>query len=138
MPDMFTKAQRSRIMSKIKSGHTVPEVLFRKALFRKGFRYSLNNKKLPGKPDLVLPKYKTLIFVHGCFWHHHKNCNFARIPKSNIKFWKAKILGNVSRDALNRKRLKNIGWQVITVWECDVKSHLEKTINKVIKILNNK
>jgi len=111
----------------------VPELLFRKALFRKGFRYSLKNKSFPGNPDLVLNKYGVVIFVNGCFWHQHKNCKYCKLPKSNKLFWKKKILSNVERDLRVRKELKRLGWKVLTVWECEIKKDISKVIDRTIK-----
>jgi DNA mismatch endonuclease (patch repair protein) len=108
-------------MSKIRSKNTKPEITLRKALFAKGFRYRLNDKRLPGKPDIVLPKYKTVIFVHGCFWHKHEDCKYAYTPKTNTEFWVNKIISNRERDKVNAEKCKNIGWKVLTVWECEIR-----------------
>lgn len=123
-------------MSKIRSKNTLPEMIVRKYLHSKGFRYRLHDKKLPGKPDIVLPKYKTAIFIQGCFWHGHEGCKYHRIPKSNTEYWSGKICRNVSRDQLNQKALRESGWNVILVWECELKRdasarcmELEKQIN---------
>jgi DNA mismatch endonuclease (patch repair protein) len=105
MADVHTKAQRSFNMSKIKAKNTKPEVKLRKALFAKGFRYSLHNKKLPGKPDIVLRKYKTIIQVNGCFWHGHESCRYFIIPKTRTEFWTEKINGTIERDKINNKKL---------------------------------
>lgn len=121
MTDIFTKAKRSKIMSSISSKNTKPEVILRKALFGKGYRYRINYAKLPGKPDIVLPQYKTVIFVNGCFWHAHIQCKDAHLPKTNIEFWKNKINLNVERDNKNIKQLKELGWNIIIVWECEIK-----------------
>jgi len=108
-------------MSRIRSKDTKPELIVRSLLHHMGYRFRLHRKDLPGKPDIVLPKYKTVIFVHGCFWHRHKNCKYAYTPKSRVEFWEKKLNGNVDRDKLNRKDLKYLGWKVIVVWECQVK-----------------
>lgn len=107
-------------MSKIRSKNTKPEILLRKALFAKGYRYRINDKKMPGKPDIVLPKYKTAIFVNGCFWHGHDNCKIAHIPKSNIEYWSNKIVKNKKRDIENYAKIQTLGWDIITVWECEL------------------
>lgn len=122
MADVHTPEQRSRNMSAIRSKDTKPEEIVRKYLFRQGFRYRKNDSRLPGKPDVVLPKYKTVIFVNGCFWHAHEGCKYFVWPKNNSDFWKKKILGNVERDNRNITELKDSGWRVITIWECQLKS----------------
>ena len=126
------------MMSKIRSKNTKPEIALRKALFEKGFRYRINDKNLPGKPDIVLPKYKTVIFVHGCFWHEHEGCKRAHLPKSNVDYWKNKICTNKERDKKNESLLLTLGWKVIIVWECEIKTldGLKYTINKIIDDLN--
>ncbi len=131
-------------MAAIKSKDTKPELIVRKFLFKKGFRYRLNLNRLPGHPDIVLKKYRTVIFVNGCFWHGH-DCKFASIPKSNIQFWKYKILRNQERDKLTIQKLANMGWNSITVWECQLKNNvrtdtlnaLEHTLNSIF-LMNNK
>ena len=119
MADNKTLSARSLNMSLIRSKDTKPEILVRKYLFSKGFRYRKYCSNLPGKPDIVLPKYKTVIFVHGCFWHKH-NCNFFRLPKTNTEYWANKIENNVLRDKKNIIELKKLGWKVIIVWECEL------------------
>lgn len=118
--DNHTKEQRSYNMSRIRSKNNAPEEKVRKFLFSKGFRYRKNDKNLPGCPDIVLPKYKTVIFVNGCFWHKH-NCKRFVWPSSNEEYWKKKILRNVERDEINIKELKELGWKVLVVWECELK-----------------
>lgn len=131
--DVFSKSKRSEIMSKVSEKDTKPEILVRKFLFSKGFRYRKNLKDLPGKPDIVLPKYKTIIFVHGCFWHEHKNCEAAKLPTSNIEYWAKKINSNVTRDSRNIQSLKKVGWNVIVIWECELKFKTrEKRLNQLI------
>lgn len=120
MADNHTKEQRSYNMSRIRSKNNAPEEKVRKFLFSKGFRYRKNDKNLPGCPDIVLPKYKTVIFVNGCFWHKH-NCKRFVWPSSNEEYWKKKILRNVERDEINIKELKELGWEVLVVWECELK-----------------
>lgn len=122
MADVHTPEQRSKNMSAIRSKNTKPEELVRKDLFSQGFRYRKNDARLPGKPDIVLPKYKTVIFVNGCFWHAHKGCKYFVWPKNNAEFWKNKISGNVERDKHNVESLTTAGWRVITVWECELKT----------------
>ena len=119
--DVHDKKTRSYNMSQIKGKNTKPEEMVRKYLFAQGFRYRKNDKKLPGTPDIVLPKYKTVIFVNGCFWHGHKGCKYFVWPKSNPDFWKKKIETNISRDLQKIKLLQSQGWRVITIWECELK-----------------
>ena len=121
MADVHTPEQRSYNMSQIRGKNTKPEELVRKYLFSQGFRYRKNDPRLPGKPDVVLPKYKTVIFVNGCFWHGHEGCRYFIWPKNNAEFWKAKISGNIQRDAQCIHLLKDQGWNVIVVWECELK-----------------
>ena len=133
MADVHDKATRSFNMSQIKSKDTKPELLVRKFLFANGFRYKLHDKKLPGKPDIVLPKYKTVIFVHGCFWHGHTNCKYFKIPQTRTKWWTDKINTNKANDTKAIKALKKDGWKIITVWECKLKpAKAEKTLQKII------
>ena len=119
--DVHDKETRSYNMSCIKGKGTKPEEIVRKYLFSHGFRYRKNDKRLPGTPDIVLPKYKTVIFVNGCFWHGHEGCKYFVWPKNNAEFWKAKILQNIERDKRDFERLENAGWKVIVVWECSLK-----------------
>lgn len=119
--DVHSKEVRSYNMSCIKGKGTKPEEMVRKYLFSQGFRYRKNDKRLPGTPDIVLPKYKTVIFVNGCFWHGHEECKYFVWPKNNAEFWKAKILQNIERDKRDFERLENAGWKVIVVWECQLK-----------------
>jgi DNA mismatch endonuclease (patch repair protein) len=121
MPDIFSKQKRSDIMSHISGKETKPEILVRKFLFAKGFRFRKNVKELPGKPDIVLPKYKTVIFIHGCFWHGH-TCKRGALPTTNSEFWKAKIGGNTERDKRNISELEKQGWDVIVIWQCEIKN----------------
>ena len=115
------------MMSGIKGKNTKPELLLRSALHAQGFRFRIQRKDLPGKPDIVLPKYKTIIFVHGCFWHRHPGCKYAYTPKSNVEFWTNKLEGNVTRDRLTEQTLEEMGWRVLIVWECEIKTLLENT-----------
>jgi DNA mismatch endonuclease (patch repair protein) len=120
-------------MSKISGTETKPEILVRKYLFSKGFRYRKNHKKLPGKPDIVLNKYNTVVFIHGCFWHGHKNCKAAKLPETRKEFWKAKIDSNKKRDIKNIAELTKLGWRVITIWQCELKKQNKNaTLDKLI------
>ena len=121
MPDVLTPAQRHRNMAAIHSASTKPELMLRHALWNQGFRYRVNDKKLPGKPDIVLPKYRTVIFIHGCFWHGHNGCKYYTIPQTNTAFWTAKITRNQQRDQEVWRQLEAKGWAVIIVWECQLK-----------------
>ena len=120
--DIFSKSKRSEIMSKVSGKDTKPEIIVRKYLFSKGFRYRKNVFSLPGKPDIVLSKYKTIIFIHGCFWHGHENCEAAKLPSSNIDYWFKKVSSNVTRDMHKQEILRELGWNVIILWECELKS----------------
>ena len=132
MADNHRKEVRSINMSHIRSTNSKPEEIVRKYLFAEGFRYRKNVKKLPGCPDIVLPKYKTVIFVNGCFWHKH-DCPRFVWPSSNQDYWRPKILRNVERDNQSRKELETLGWKVITVWECELKKNvLNETLGKLI------
>lgn len=133
MSDIYSKSKRSDIMSRISGKETKPEILVRKYLFSEGFRYRKNVKELPGKPDIVLLKYKTVIFIHGCFWHGH-SCKKGTLPESNIEFWKEKIGKNVERDNRNILELKEKGWNVIVIWQCEIKNVELQTI-RLKKIL---
>lgn len=125
-------------MSHIRSKDTSIEVRVRKSLFNNGFRYRKNVSKLPGKPDIVLEKYKTVIFVNGCFFHHHSGCKLAYVPKSNTDYWVAKFERNVINDEKNKKMLEKIGYQVITLWECEIKKDFTKTLELLeFKIISN-
>lgn len=137
MSDIMTPEQRSRCMSHIHSKNTKPEILVRKELFRRGYRYRINVSNLPGKPDIVLPKYKTVIFVNGCFWHGHEGCKYFVLPKTNAVFWENKIRQTQQRDASAILALHNIGWKIIVIWECELLSEMyTETIKKIIRILN--
>ena len=133
MTDIYSKRKRSQIMSKISGKETMPEILVRKHLFSKGFRFRKNVKKLPGKPDIVLPKYKTVIFIHGCFWHGHKNCKASKLPETRRAFWEEKIAGNIERDKRNITRLKNERWETVIVWQCEISSREKR--QKRFKVL---
>lgn len=122
MVDIYSRKKRSDIMSKISGKETTPEILIRKYLFSKGFRFRKNDKRYPGKPDIVLPKHNTIIFVHGCFWHGHQNCKYSKLPNTNTEVWKVKIQANVSRDKKNYDKLKKGGWKISIVWQCELNS----------------
>lgn len=126
-------------MSQIKSINTTFEEVVRNFLFSQGFRYRKNDYRFPGRPDIVLPKYKCIIFVNGCFWHGHKNCKYFKLPETNAEFWKKKITDNMNRDKKNKTRLQEGGWQVITIWQCEVnnKKKCEKRLNFLIKQIKN-
>jgi DNA mismatch endonuclease, patch repair protein len=127
--DKMTKEQRSRCMASIHSKGTKPELVVRKYLFAHGFRYRLNHPRLPGHPDIVMRKYRTVIFVNGCFWHGHEGCKFFVLPKSRTEFWQAKIDRNRERDLEEQRKLAEMGWHCITVWECQLKPKVrEKTL----------
>lgn len=121
MADIVDKPTRSRMMSGIKGKNTNPEMVVRKALFARGYRYRIHNRKLPGNPDIVLPKYNTAIQINGCFWHGHEDCHLFRIPKTRPEFWEKKISGNKERDNLKSEQLIQLGWRLITIWECALK-----------------
>lgn len=136
MSDKLTAEQRHRCMSSIHSKNTKPELIVRRYLFSKGFRYRVNVKSLPGSPDIVLRKYHTAIFVNGCFWHGHDGCKFYVTPKSNTPFWQTKISRNKQRDALRRAQLGRMGWNTIVVWECQLKPKVrEHTLQELENLL---
>lgn len=140
--DKHSKETRSYNMSMIKSSGTKPEETVRKYLFSKGLRYCKNVKTLPGKADIVLPKYKTIVFVNGCFWHGHKGCKYFVIPKINVEFWTEKITKNIARDEITYKKLQNMGWNVIVIWECELKKDkrnntLECLYNDILASISN-
>lgn len=138
MSDILTPQQRHRCMSHIRSRGTKPEMTVRKWLWTHGYRYRLNVKSVPGKPDIVIRKYRTAIFVNGCFWHGHEGCRLFVLPKTNTAFWQAKIDRNRERDRRNEEMLRANGWQVITLWACNLtKNRLESTMQKVAIALNH-
>lgn len=130
--DIWDKEKRSQVMSRIRSKNTRPEMILRKALFARAFRYRVNDKRLPGTPDIVLPKYRTVIFVHGCFWHGHEGCKYATTPKTNTDFWVEKIAKNRERDKTHTEQLVALGWNVLTVWECDIRHNYKHDLPKLI------
>lgn len=129
----MTPEQRSRCMVAIKGKDTKPEMIIRKYLFSRGLRFRVQVRKLPGTPDIVLPKYKTVIFVNGCFWHGHEGCKYFRLPKSNVEFWSEKIERNIERDRESMQALFDLGWKVIRVWECELrnKANREETLDGI-------
>jgi len=134
--DHLDKEKRSWNMSKIRSKNTKPELTIRSMLHKSGFRYRLHKRDLPGKPDIVLKKYNTVIFVHGCFWHQHKGCKRATLPKSNKDYWLPKLKKNKAKDKRYKFLLKKLGWKVITIWECETKNE-NKLRKMIIRELNN-
>lgn len=138
MPDVVSKERRSEIMSHIRSKDTSIEVLVRKYLFSKGFRFRKDVKTLPGRPDIILPKYNTVVFVHGCFWHGHGTCRNSHVSKTRPDYWNSKINKNIERDKKNQVLLTNLGWNLIVVWECEIRNkqpeiRLEKLIDQIKK-----
>ena len=135
--DKMTKEQRHKCMSAIKSRDTKPELIVRKYLFRLGFRYRLNHSRLPGHPDIVLRKYRTVVFVNGCFWHGHEGCNLYSMPKTNTEFWKNKIQRNIQRDREERLKQASMGWHSVTIWECQLKpTHRAQTLASLVFTLS--
>ncbi|WP_261512734.1 very short patch repair endonuclease [Chryseobacterium paludis] len=132
MPDIFSSEKRSEIMSKISGKETKPEIMVRKYLFAYGFRFRKNDKRFPGKPDIVLPKYKTIIFINGCFWHGHENCKKSKLPGTRKDFWENKINSNIIRDQQNINDLKSMGWSVIIVWQCKLGKDKEQTLSNLV------
>ena len=136
MTDVHDKKTRSYNMSRIKGKNTKPEMLVRKFLHKNGFRYRLNYSKLPGKPDIVLPKYKTVIFINGCFWHGHKGCKFFVVPITRTEWWTEKINSTIERDEIKNKELKKMGWDVKTLWVCELKPEKStKTLEDLLVFL---
>jgi DNA mismatch endonuclease (patch repair protein) len=138
MADVVDKATRSRMMAGIRGKNTKPELLVRKFLHACGLRFRLNVKDLPGKPDLVFSKYKVVVFVHGCFWHHHDGCKYATIPSSRTDFWVNKLSDNVVRDEYQTAALEGLGWRVLVVWECELRNEkkLETLYSKITGKIN--
>lgn len=134
--DVHDRATRSYNMSRIKGKNTKPEDIVAKYLFAHGFRYRRNVKTLPGTPDIVLKKYKTVIFVNGCFWHAHEGCRYFVLPEENREFWNEKLLRNRERDAEKQKQLQELGWNVIVIWECELKNNkIEETLDTLKEVL---
>lgn len=135
MADQISKEHRSWNMSRIRGKDTKIENQVRSYLFHEGFRFRKNDPRYPGKPDVVLPKYHTVIFVNGCFWHHHEGCHLAYIPKSRVQFWMNKFRSNQVNDRLSRDRLEAMGWKVITIWECELKENFELVMKRLADII---
>lgn len=135
MADTLTQSERSRVMSRVRSEDTKPEWVLRSALHRLGFRYRLRPRDLPGKPDLVFPKYRCAVFVHGCFWHRHPRCRYATTPKSNTEFWEEKFRRNTKRDAEVAAELRARGWRVLTAWECELRDSPVETVRRIAEAL---
>ena len=138
MSDRLTEEQRKRNMSQVKSKDTSIEKRVRSALFRDGFRFRKNVKSLPGTPDIVLPKYRTVIFVNGCFWHRHAGCKRATIPETRREFWERKLTANVVNDKLHKDALYRSGWYVITVWQCELETDFAAVVQRIEQILLEK
>ena len=140
MADRFSEEQRSYVMSRIKSKDTKPEMILRKSLHELGFRYRLHSSDLPGKPDMIFPKFRICIFVHGCFWHRHEGCPRCTMPKTNTLFWQEKFHRNKNRDIENVIRLFDLGWRVEIVWECELSTHEKRlhVIDKLSRLLVNR
>lgn len=134
MTDTISVPERSRVMSRVKAKHTGPEMQVRRLIYGAGYRYRLYGAKLPGKPDLVFAGRRKVIFVNGCFWHRHEGCSLARIPKSHREFWEAKLEGNKARDLINYQKLREMGWKVMVVWECELRD-LDGLLRRVVRFL---
>lgn len=136
--DIWSKEKRSQVMSHIRSKDTKPEMAVRSLLHRMGYRFRLHKRDLPGCPDIVLPKYKSVIFVHGCFWHLHEGCRDGTVPKTQHEKWKLKLERNVERDKLHYEELQKMGWKVLVVWECEVEKQLDMVKYKIVDFLTKK
>ena len=132
MADTVSKEKRSEIMASVGNKDTQPELIIRKGIHGRGYRYSLNDNSLPGRPDIKMPKYNAIIFIHGCFWHGHEKCG-SQIPKSNKKFWRNKIERNKERDRKNTEKLLELGWRVLTIWECAIEGKNSLSKDKLLK-----
>lgn len=135
MTDIWSKEKRSEVMSLIRSKHTRPELIVRSMLHRMGFRFRLHRRDLPGEPDIVLPKHKSAIFVHGCFWHFHKNCRDGKIPQSNQEYWRPKLEGNARKDEQALSALRADGWNTLVIWECELRENLTEVQERVEEFL---
>jgi DNA mismatch endonuclease (patch repair protein) len=135
MTDTISPAHRSWNMSRIRGRDTAPEVKLRSLLHRAGYRFRLHDRKLPGRPDIVLPKYQAVIFVHGCFWHRHEGCANTTVPSTRADFWDSKFAGNIARDRANAERLSDLGWRVIVAWGCDLKKDPEGVLSSISRTL---
>lgn len=136
MADIWSKVKRSEVMAKIRSKDTTPEVLLRSLLHKSGYRFRLHKKDLPGSPDIVFPKYSTVIFVNGCFWHHHEGCRDGKIPKTRSDWWRSKLERNIKRDKKTNRLLRKLGWSVLVIWECEIKNHPDKVLSKFERLLH--
>lgn len=136
MPDIVSKQKRSEMMAGIRGKNTKPEIVVRKGLHALGFRFRIHDRKLPGKPDLVLPKYNAAIFVHGCFWHGH-DCHLFKWPQSRIEFWREKILGNRANDEKALEALEKAGWRILVIWECALKGKTRRTPENVLESISS-
>ena len=136
MTDIYSKEKRSEIMARINGKDTKPELMVRKWLFANGFRFRKNDRRYPGTPDVLLPKYKTAIFIHGCFWHSHEGCKYAYKPKTRIEFWREKLEKNKIRDTVKEDKLRQLGFKVIIIWECELKKHFQERLNLLIDQIN--
>ncbi len=134
--DRLTPERRSWNMSRICAANTKPELTVRSMLHHMGYRFRLHRKSLPGKPDIILPKYKTIVFVHGCFWHRHEACQYAYFPKSRVSFWEKKFKSNMERDSRNKSELELLGWKVIVIWECEL-SDMQALASKLFNCLSD-
>lgn len=137
MADKISPERRSLNMAAIKSRNTKPEIAVRKLLHASGFRFRLHRKDLPGRPDIVLPRYKTAVFVHGCFWHQHEGCKLASKPSSRQEYWKAKFDRNAERDKNSFRTLTELGWQVVVIWECEVRKNADEVVQRLAKLLSD-
>lgn len=135
--DIWSTEKRSEVMSKIRSKDTRPELVLRSALHKQGYRFRIHKKELPGKPDIVLPKFKTVIFVQGCFWHYHKDCPEGRIPNTNSKYWKEKLSKNVDRDLKHQESCMALGWNVLVIWECEIEKKLEYVLSEINNLVKD-
>jgi len=131
MPDVHSVLIRSKNMRAIKNKDTKPEILIRKALHARGLRFRLHVKSMPGTPDIVLPKFKTVLFVNGCFWHGHR-CKLSKTPQTRTEFWLSKISGTISRDRLAQQKLRDAGWRIAVIWECEIKGHRHQKLNVLV------
>ena len=136
--DVHSPETRSYNMSRIRSKNTKPEKLLRSLLHREGFRFRIHDARLPGKPDIVLPKYKTVIFVNGCFWHRHEGCKYTTTPATRRDFWEEKFSGTVQRDRIKQQQLEQMGWSVFTVWECEIKQDADQVLKYLTDALHRK
>lgn len=134
MTDTLTTAERSALMKRVRRSDTTPEMVVRRALHRRGFRYVLNDRRLPGSPDLVFPSRRKVIFVHGCFWHYHQGCARAKIPSTRPEFWAPKLAANRARDKAAVSALRRAGWRVMTVWECELLD-ADRAIERIVRFL---